>query len=91
MLAQTSAIDSHGLLLTSSPHAPSTHVQEEDMLTQTFGLALDKSPQEQAATIALLEQAERHLVQCRDLSPPPPATTTAAASSEGAFRAVVLA
>ena len=54
------------------------------MLTQTFGLALDMSAEEQAATLALLQQAEQHLVQCRDM--PSPATASAAAPSEGALQ-----
>ena len=44
--------------------------QEEDMLTQTFGLDLDRSAEEQAAAVALLQQAEQHLLRCQSSSSP---------------------
>ena len=38
------------------------------MLTQTFGLDLDRSAEEQAAAVALLQQAEQHLLRYQSSS-----------------------
>ena len=42
------------------------------MLTQTFGLDLDRSAEEQTAAVALLRQAEQHLLRYHSSSSPEP-------------------
>ena len=54
------------------------------MLTQTFGLDVNQSPEALAAALSLLDRAEQHLLHsCQEASPTASATSTSAPGTGG--------